>query len=254
MTEETKNNKKYKTHWHSFWFGFMTSLSIVLFLLLIGTITNKISFGQISSTKKVSIQKTTSSKESPVKTPSISNDAILKKLNINKNEFDKCVTEKKFADAVQANVDSGQKAGVKGTPHSFVIVDDAMYEIPGAQSEKGMREFFDDLLAGNELKAKDISDQKDVDPVTDDDWIKGKDDAKITVVMYSDIDCPYCKQFHKSTLALMADYKDDVRWVFRHMPIDTLHPNARAKAEAAECIGDLGGGVAFWQYIDNLFQ
>jgi protein-disulfide isomerase len=245
---EMKNNNKYKTHWHSFWFGFMSALSIVLFCLLIGVVTNKVSFGTNITSKKTPIQKTTTTK------PKFSIDTTLTELKIDKEEFDKCMNEKKHADTVQANIDSGRKAGVKGTPHSFVLVDDAIYEIPGAQSEKGMREFFDDLLANNTLKAKDISEQKDIDPVTDDDWIKGKETAKITVIEYSDLDCPYCNQFHKSTLAIMTDYKDDVRWVFRHMPIDSLHPNARQKAEAAECIGDLGGGVAFWEYLDKVFN
>ncbi|XLQ20690.1 MAG: thioredoxin domain-containing protein [Candidatus Moraniibacteriota bacterium] len=251
IQESSNKDTGYRTHWHSFWFGAMCALAIVLLFLLIGTITNKISFGKFNP-KQAPIQKTKVVAKKSV--PKLSLDATLVSMDINKEEFDICMEEKRYADAVQSDIDSGKKAGVQGTPHSFVLIDDAIYEIPGAQTEKGIREFFDDLLAGNDPQAKDISNDREIDTVTADDWIKGGENARITVIEYSDVDCPFCKKFHTSTLNLMGDYKDDVKWVFRHFPIDGLHPNARTKSEAAECIGEIGGGVKFWEYLDILFQ
>lgn len=252
MTHMTTHDKQYKTHWHSFWFGFMSSMAIILFFLLVFTVTDRIIFAQgATQQKKTSIAKTSTTTPEQVSSSSL-ND-VISTLGVDQEAFQTCMDEKQFAQTVQNNIDSGTKAGVKGTPHSFVLIDDALYEIPGAYSEEGMREFFDDLLAGNPPRATNIRATTDLDPVSDDDWIRGEENARITVIEYSDIDCPYSKQYHIATNNIMTDYATSVRWVFRHMPIDGLHPDARQKAEAAECVGSIGGGVAFWEYIDALF-
>ncbi len=241
----------YKTHWHSFWFGAMSALSVILFLLLLGVVTDTFSFNEINP-KAVSVTKT---KTAPAENISnMSFDDVLANMEINKDEFDTCMDGDRSKAIVEENFDSGVIAGVEGTPHSFVFIGDAIYEIPGAHEEAGMREFFDDLLAGNELRATDISGDRTIKPVDENDWIRGEDDARITVIEYSDVDCPFCKTFHQSTQNMMSDYANDVRWVFRHMPSDGLHPDARTKAEASECIGELGGAGAFWQYIDGIFE
>lgn len=257
MSEDMKKSR-YQTHWHSFWFGFMSALAVVLFFLLIGTITNRVSFGDVTPTKKVAITKTaenvtTSQEEKNESVPTSQPvSAIVEELGITKTEFDTCMDEKRYEGAVKDDISSGQEAGVEGTPHSFVLIDDAVYEIPGAYEEAGMREFFDDLLTGKDPRAKDISSTRDIAPVDADDWVRGEDGARITVIEYTDVDCPFCKKFHISTMNIMEDYPNDVRWVFRHMPSDGLHPQARMKAEASECIGELGGAEAFWQYIDKM--
>ncbi len=247
-----QQDKSYKTHWHSFWFGFMSALSIILFFLLIGTITERISFG-VASTKKTSIKKSTET-ANDISTTAKSFEQFIQDNNIDKEKFDTCLADRQHKKDVQNDIDSGKLAGVKGTPHSFVLIDDAIYEIPGAVTEKGMREFFDDLLAGNNPRAKDISSTTNLAPVDKSDWIRGRDNARITVIEYSDLDCPFCKDFHKSVTNIMKDYSKDVRWVFRHMPVDELHPDARTKAEASECIGGLSGADAFWKYVDTLLK
>jgi protein-disulfide isomerase len=259
-TEKKTQQKKspYQTHWHSFWFGFMSALAVVLFFLLLGTITNRVSFGTNSSSKKVAIKKTeTTTVEKEEKTPEIKpQDAteLAKAFNVDKDALQTCIDERRYAQKVKDDIKSGKEAGVQGTPHSFVLIDDAMYEIPGAYSEEGMREFFDDLLAGKDPRAKDLSDTRTLAPINDTDWVRGDDNARITVVEYTDVDCPFCKKFHEATNNIMGDYPNDVRWVVRHMPSDGLHPDARAKAEVAECLGELGGAEAFWKYFDTMLQ
>ena len=91
-------------------------------------------------------------------------------------------------------------------------------------------------------------------PVTEKDWVKGNRDAKISVVEYSDTECPFCKRHHPTMQQLVAEYDGKVNWVYRHFPLTQLHPKAPKEAEATECAGELGGNTAFWKYIDRLFE
>jgi len=84
--------------------------------------------------------------------------------------------------------------------------------------------------------------------------IKGKKDAPVTLVEFSDYQCPFCGRFFGSTLpALKAEYIETgkVRYAFRDFPLDRIHPNARKAAEAAHCAGDQG---KYWEMHDLLFQ
>jgi len=91
-----------------------------------------------------------------------------------------------------------------------------------------------------------------VAPVTDKDWVRGNRKAKISVIEYSDIDCPYCQRFHPTLEQMMDEYGDQVNWVYRHFPLTSLHPNAFKKAVATECVGELGGNDAFWKFLDSV--
>jgi protein-disulfide isomerase len=81
-----------------------------------------------------------------------------------------------------------------------------------------------------------------------DDHVRGNPNAKYTVIEYADFQCPYCTRFHDAMLSLMKEA--DVRWVFRHFPLQN-HPLAQKAAEASECAGEQG---KFWEYTDALFQ
>ena len=89
----------------------------------------------------------------------------------------------------------------------------------------------------------------------DDDPVKGNPDATITIVEFSDYQCPFCKRFHETTLPLILEnYVDTgkVKFVYRDYPIQSLNPNgAITAAVASECADEQG---MFWQYHDKLFQ
>jgi len=94
-----------------------------------------------------------------------------------------------------------------------------------------------------------------VRPVDEDDHIRGNPNAPIVIVEYSDYDCPFCKSFHETMNTVMDEYgaTGQVAWVYRHFPIEQLHPNAPGIALAAECVADLGGNDAFWTFSDLVF-
>jgi len=86
------------------------------------------------------------------------------------------------------------------------------------------------------------------------DWVRGNPAAKITVVEYSDLECPYSRIFFSTLKKLIEEYPQDVKWVYRHFPLTSIHPESAKAAEASECAGYLGGQKKFWSFIDHMYQ
>lgn len=88
----------------------------------------------------------------------------------------------------------------------------------------------------------------------DDDPVIGSPDAPVTLVEFSDFDCPFCARFHQQTLPLIMERYvagGAVKVVYRDFPIEGIHPNAMAAHIASECADEQG---VFWQYHDVLFE
>ncbi len=85
---------------------------------------------------------------------------------------------------------------------------------------------------------------------------RGNPNGKAALSVYTDLDCPFCKMYHETLSKLLTDstHKSYIRWVYKPFPIDQLHPNASALAEATYCVGELGGGSAYWKFIDSIFS
>ena len=87
-----------------------------------------------------------------------------------------------------------------------------------------------------------------VDP--DRDHIRGPEESPVTVVEYGDFECPYCGMAEPAVRELLRDY-GEIRYVWRHLPLSDVHPNAQLAAEAAEAAGKQG---AFWEMHDLLLD
>lgn len=79
---------------------------------------------------------------------------------------------------------------------------------------------------------------------------KGKPDAPVTIVEFSDFECPFCRRASATIDEVVRKYGNEVRVVFRHLPLRDRHPHAQLAAEASRCAADQG---KFWEYHDLLF-
>jgi Na+/H+ antiporter NhaA len=101
-------------------------------------------------------------------------------------------------------------------------------------------------IAGTVDEIIDLSDE--VDPARD--HIRGAEDAPVTLVEYGDYQCPYCGQAEVVVRELLLSFGDELRYVWRHLPLTDVHPDAQSAAEAAEAASAQG---AFWEMHDALF-
>ena len=112
-------------------------------------------------------------------------------------------------------------------------------KLPAEVRARQIAETVEDLL--------DLS--EDVDP--DRDHIRGSNEAPVTLVEYGDYECPYCGRAEPIVRELLDSFGDDVRYVWRHLPLNDVHPNAQMAAEAAEAAAAQG---AFWEMNDLLLR
>lgn len=87
--------------------------------------------------------------------------------------------------------------------------------------------------------------------VTKDDHVSGNPNAPVTIVEFSDVECPFCGRHHPTMKQLMDVYAGKVKWVYKHFPLTNIHPNAMPGALALECAAEQG---KFWPYLDKLFE
>ncbi|HZA90375.1 MAG TPA: Na+/H+ antiporter NhaA [Solirubrobacterales bacterium] len=100
-------------------------------------------------------------------------------------------------------------------------------------------------LAGTAEDLLDLS--QDVDP--DRDHIRGAEDAPVTLIEYGDYECPFCGQAEVVIRELLDSFGDDLRYVWRNLPLNDVHPHTQMAAEAAEAAAAQG---AFWEMHDEL--
>ncbi len=101
------------------------------------------------------------------------------------------------------------------------------------------------------------------DEVNERDHARGAADPKVTIIEYSDFECPFCKVFNGTLDQLLEKYGDSLSVVYRHYPLDCkdngtasctpLHLKARQEAIASECAAAQGGNDAFWKWNDRIF-
>ncbi|MBR9700733.1 thioredoxin domain-containing protein [Candidatus Woesearchaeota archaeon] len=173
-----------------------------------------------------------------------------------------CLDNQETLSKVRADQTEARSRGVSGTP-SFWIGDEL---VVGALPFETISAKIDEKLSGEVAPAPTPAptpapapspapapaEKADVD---DGDYFLGDADAPVTVVEFSDFECPFCGRAHSQTYPqLKEDYIDTgkIKYSFRHFPL-SFHQNAQKAGEAAECVGKLGGNEAFFEYADTLF-
>ncbi|HSH43191.1 MAG TPA: DsbA family protein [Arenicellales bacterium] len=145
------------------------------------------------------------------------------------------------------------------------IVEEVINELRGSEALKeAVREGIQDFIreqqqaqaqAQQRQREKANKRAADVRPVSmDRDHVYGNPDAPITLIEYSDFECPYCKRFHPTARELVDSSDGQVNWVYRHFPLSFHNPGAQEQAEASECAAELGGNDAFWAYTDAIYE
>ena len=103
-----------------------------------------------------------------------------------------------------------------------------------------------------ELQKAKAKNARKVDPKYD--FILGNVNAPVSIIEYSDYECPYCKQFSATPMKVVADMPAQVNLVWRDFPLSFHEPMASKLAVAAICAGEQGGNSAFWKYSDAIMK
>lgn len=165
-------------------------------------------------------------------------------------KFSACLDEGKYASVVQQDMQLGASLGVSGTPATFANG----YLISGALPYEMVKQVIDALLAGKEPNFDFMKDEGgnlvkvNVPELADALWI-GDEDAKVTLVEFADFECPYCSRFNSTVQQVLANYKDEVKYTYRHFPL-SFHANAQKAGEAFECAKEQSKA---WEMHDKLF-
>ncbi len=175
--------------------------------------------------------------------------------------FGQCLDDNRFAEAVAKDAAAAAAAGLSGTP-SFQLAGSV---IEGAVPFEEFKTSLDTVIAGGSLPTAPpptpTPEMVEIDSPTydfelGDAPVLGQADAPVTIVEFSDFQCPYCAQFAGETHpALKKDFIESgrVRLIWQDFPLSQIHPQAEAAAEAARCARDQGGDQAFWTMHDALF-
>ncbi len=174
-----------------------------------------------------------------------------------------CLQSNRYSDTVQAGINEGRSLGVTGTPTFFING----YPLVGARPYQAFQQAINLAEEGrlaetyqtNTAPSAATAPTQPAQPVTvplGDEPAKGDPNAPITIVEYSDYQCPFCLRHFNNTMPLLQQYIDagQMRYVFKDFPIHSLHPQAQKAHEAARCARELGGNDAYWTMHDLLFS
>ena len=95
--------------------------------------------------------------------------------------------------------------------------------------------------------------QANVPAPSAEDHIVGSLSAPIVLIEYSDFQCPFCQRIHPTLQRIVDESQGQVAWVYRHFPLESIHPEARPSALASECVAAQLGNDAFWKFAEALF-
>jgi protein-disulfide isomerase len=92
-----------------------------------------------------------------------------------------------------------------------------------------------------------------VPPPNAQDHIRGSFSAPIVLIEYSDFQCPFCSMIHPTLKRIVDESNGEIAWVYRHLPLESIHPEALPSAIASECVAKQVGNEGFWKFADAMF-
>ena len=179
-------------------------------------------------------------------------------LDLNRDDLEQCLADETYASAVDADLALAAQVGASGTPTFFING----HILVGAQPYEAFEAALNNALEGKPAVEVDPSTGATGEPVSDELWqqlldnpaaSKGPDDAAVTLVEYTDYQCPFCQRHFQQTSGLIEEnYVDNgkIRYITKDLPL-SFHPNAHAASQAARCAGDQG---KYWEMHDALFE
>ncbi len=195
-------------------------------------------------------------------------EAVAQKLGLTWNTVKSAIDDKKFQSKMDANSDLANDLNARGTPHFFVNG----FRLSGAQPFEKFQEVIDAQLSkAKSIAARGIAKDKVYDEImkegkeppppekksvaapTKDNPVKGPASAKVTIQIFSDFQCPFCKRVEPTLKQVADEYKDKVKFVWRNMPLP-FHQDAPLASEAAMEVYAQKGAAGFWKYHDQLFD
>ncbi len=203
--------------------------------------------------------------ESPISVPNLKKYA--KELGLNTGKFNKCLDSGEKKTLVDKDTKYGTSLGVQGTPGFFIngkflggafpfsafkeIIDK---EIAGTSStlcadyiESNLQSQCDETGTDQSKAFKLVAKDVDVNGMT----AEGSKNAKVTIVEFSDFQCPYCIRAYPTVKQIFSTYKDDVKIFYKQFPLTQIHPFAEKAAEASLCADDQG---KFWVWHNKIFE
>ncbi|MCE9517516.1 DsbA family protein [Candidatus Nomurabacteria bacterium] len=180
---------------------------------------------------------------------------LSEQVGVSKDALTACIQENittidELGNKITASVNSAMSAipqGERGTPYTVVIGQNgAKGEIKGALTYEAVKSIINEVASGKVTKPY----TGNVEPQNADDHVLGNPEAVITLIEYSDYECPYCKQFQPTLQQIVESSNGNVKWIYRHYP---LHQGSFEKLVAADCVAKIKGNDAFWAYSDLLF-
>lgn len=182
--------------------------------------------------------------QTPQNAQQITSDDIKKwarQIGVNRKQFDDCFDQNKYDNSISIDANDALAASAEATPTFYINGT----QVVGAQLYPAFKQAIDNAIQ-----------KKTVGPFAIDKGhlpLLGNDKASVIMVEFSDLQCPFCRQFFTTTFPqIKKDYIDTgkIQFAFRHLPL-TSHPMARPFANAAECANEQG---KFWEMHDIIFK
>jgi protein-disulfide isomerase len=184
-------------------------------------------------------------------------------LNLEMEAFNNCVNEMAHGELVEADIETATSRGIRSTPSFFLngqpligaqplaAFDDAIAAIQGGETIAAIQEPSEPKSPLRPPPVKPTPVALDMETYA---AAMGDPGAPVTIVEFTDYECPFCQRYSNDTMPTLISEKIDsgeVYYILKDLPLESIHPNARAAAVAARCAGEQD---AYWEMHDALFE